>query len=507
MAEVRLSIGSVNITNYLRVDIRYTDDPVAIVDTKLFAPGDIDPVMNIVFFDIDPKPVFVDVRDTDGGADPGELLTTFQANVGNKVTAFERRLYRVGGSQMENDILIDPEPGGREITDPYFDGKLVSGLFKEGFRYLKEWKSGEPFNAHEWRRVGNSLQYLNPENGEMDGPVFYEGEVWVVDITYLIDQFAGSDNERAISWADIIADISLSVVNRRRVNVIDASSARITITAEVLASVPEGEWWEFINNSGSQHQALFVTQGGDPIRYMKSDRQRFVIGIGESFKVAKKGTRYEVLHADPGRRMVGQFFKSYANVEPNALLCNGSQYSGDDYPSVWDYIMSLPVNFAINSATVLEGREACWYYWESGGNKYFRTPNRQNGFGRNLKNFTSRGTDADRKTKLSSSELTWDYPGGKQDERIGKHRHWVIVPTDHGGESFLPQPTKITATIRSWHKPGSGKESYYLVGNGSEPTTSRTSQGHIQKGLSEESCEDLVENVPANYGEFEFVRI
>lgn len=493
MANVFLSIGQVNITGYMLIVLRYTDDPNAEVDRDVIAPGDIGPVNNVTFNGLQPKPVFVDVRESPDGTALGTLLSTFQVNITEKVNVLERRFYTVGGSNIG-----DPLPGTYVLDDPYFDGKVVSGVFREGFRHLME--------GEEWQRDGTEIQLLNPDTHMMDGPVFNPGEVYIVEISYLQDRNANISQEGFTSFSEITTNTTLTSANRQKVNVINASANVITINLESVASLPEGDWYEFITNDGSQKQVIIKCNGADSIRYAKIDRDHITLGVGEFLRLAKYNGLWEVVRIHSNAQEVGRFFKSYRPTELNALLCNGALYNGADYPRILHFIKSLPANFVITDSGITSLgwspdslKSACWHYWNDGVNEWFRVPDKQNLFGRNLKQFVFRGTDSTR---------YHDYPGGIQTEDIGKHIHYTAVDNDYSSGS-TPSAlgrtiSAVMAFMRAYTRTsGTGNQSYELLGSTSKPTVSPTSDPLIDRGMMTPGEETR----PRNFGEYEFVKI
>jgi len=493
MATVKLVIAQLGITNYMMVRLFYTDAPAAEVARQTIAPADLEANNPIVFTSILAKPAWVVVSESIDGTDPGVEQGRYVQDVTDKTFVIEEYFYTVGGFEVE-----DPADGSTELTDTYFEGKVVASLFMQGFRPLKELKTGVPLNGHEWKRVDNTIQILNPETGSMDGPVFRNGEVYVVTITYLQDIIAGDSSAQPLSFVDITESITLTSTNRRKENVIEAATTKITITLEPLATLVDGEYYDFVTNSGSQYQAVIQRSGSDVIRFNNSNKTRVVLGTSEYLRIAKKGTRFEIMRSHENMQKVGQKFTGMNSTYMNAMLYDATLRDGDEYPRAWDFIISLPAGFAINDSNIMNvgwsptsGREACWYYYESGGVKYFRTPNTQNIFSRSLNSFSSRGTDPER---------PYDYPGGTMAEQVGKHRHFTLVNSGEANGSFpfdRGSAPSVSNSMKVWwnKSSGEGKESYYLDASASEPTVSRTSEG------------TGTETRPRNYGEFEFVCI
>ncbi len=73
-----------------------------------------------------------------------------------------RRYYICGGNNEG-----DPPVGGTSITDTYFIGRSVTGVFKEGFRYF--------IPGVEWNIVGDTVNVLN-------GTTFQRDEVFIVEV-------------------------------------------------------------------------------------------------------------------------------------------------------------------------------------------------------------------------------------------------------------------------------------------------------------------------------------
>lgn len=73
-----------------------------------------------------------------------------------------RRYYITGGNNVG-----DPAVGDTSITDTFFDGKRITGVFKEGFRYLVP--------SYEYEVVGDTVKVTN-------GSDFRGGEVFVVEV-------------------------------------------------------------------------------------------------------------------------------------------------------------------------------------------------------------------------------------------------------------------------------------------------------------------------------------
>ncbi|MBX3253911.1 MAG: hypothetical protein KF862_07185 [Chitinophagaceae bacterium] len=506
MVNQPIIISTIATTKHIIAVLYYNNDPLIEVARVVKAPGDDN--TNYMFVGVNPGAATVRWYESDNGTDLTTALGSFQLNISEKKAVLEERFYYVDRGRVDEDgNVYDPISGERSFTDSYLDGKILTSLNKRG--------SGPTEEGIEWIREGNTVTILNPENQEPDGPVFAENDVWVGMISYLQEVIIQTPQQK-VYYDEITEDTVLTYSHRNKWLYLKGSSTRLKLTAESIGTIPDGDWYGVICNGGNQFQTVFEAEDGDAINVNGQDKPRVVIGRFERWKIFKRGSKFEILEGLDFLPKIGSFFKSYMASHINALWTDGLPRNGDDYPRIYDIIQDMPSTVAINSPTVVQGKEASWYWWESGGNKYFRTPNKQNGFGRNLKSFENPGTDITRKYPTISGDtvvdLVNDYPGGRQYEEIGPHRHFIIVPSGQKNSQFPYERgglmNKMKALLMWWEKSGGGAEGYYTDGSDSEPSVGRTSSGHIQKGtqLSPVYVANN-ENRPTNHGEYEFVWI
>lgn len=416
MGQIRLGIGQVNITNYLIGVARKTTTPLAIEAQESYSPPH-PATRNVVIpavGDIDPVIYFVDFYESSNGTSLDLLLTQFVYDLKNKVVIAERRFYVVGGPGA-----TDPAVGQQQLIDPYLDGKTISGVFKEGFRYLRP----NTENIVEW-------QPLTGGGIELQNSIFFaQDEVWVVEISYLADQTLISTGGFYSGIETISTDTTLAILHRnKRLRCERYDSLKLVVTLEAVASVPEGTFLHFTCNNGIQNQTRILPNGSETIIFNGEDYTELSIGKGEYVRIVKINGFWEVELAHSFLLMVGERFAGTWKDHPSTKPEDGTLFDGDEWPRMWWWISNkLPSTHKIMDDTVTGGgythpSDKVGLFVVHSTLKKFRVPNSQNISERGLKNFSSYGTDAER---------AYDYPGGFQDEMIGPHTH--PLPRDGAG--------------------------------------------------------------------------
>lgn len=421
MGQIRLGIGQVNIVDYLKVIARKTTTPLVIEAQETYAPPQ-PTTRNVVVpavGDIDPVIYYVDIRESADGVSLGLLLAQFVYDLKNKFLIAERRFYKVNGSGP-NDPVSDQDT----LTDPYFDGKTISGLFKEGFRYLM---TPDLANKEFDLVTGGGIKLR-------DGKQFSDQEVWMVEISYLGDQsIAGGGAGLYSGVITITADTVLNNTHRgKRLKCESNASARLVVTLEDIVTVPDGAFYHFTSNGGNQFQTKILPAVGQTITYNGEGYTEMTLSKGEYIRIEKVGAIWEATLVHPGVLQVGERFGGTWKDHPNTKPENGTLYDGDDWPRPWWWIKNkLPASHYIIDDNVINGgythpagKEGLFVIHSS--QKKFRMPHTQNLSERGLKNFTAYGTDGER---------IYDYPGGVQNEMVGPHTH--SLPRDASGSSNI----------------------------------------------------------------------
>lgn len=416
MGQIKLTIGQVNITNHLIIVARKTTTPLVEEAREAFAPPH-PATQNVVVpavGDIDPVVYYIDAYESSDGVALDLLLSQFVYDLKNSIVIAERRFYVVGGPGSN-----DPAADQQILTDAYLDGKTISGVFKEGFRYLRP----DTENIVEWEPVtGGGI--------ELQGDLYFSsGEVYVIEISYLADQ-AQVSSGGMYSGVDLIdTDTTLSSSNRnKRLRCHAAASNTLVVTLESVALVPDGTFYHFTSNAGMQNQTRLLPAGSETVLYNGENYPELSFGKGEFIRIVKVGSIWEVEMAHDNILRVGERFAGTWKDHPSTKPEDGTLYDGDEWPRIWWWIKNkLPSTHYVTDDQVTDIT-----YSHSAGRlgqfvihstlKKFRLPTSQNISERGLKNFSTYNADGER---------IYDYPGGVQDEMVGPHTH--SLPRDSSG--------------------------------------------------------------------------
>lgn len=422
MAVASLSVGQVNITDYLMIRARKCSNPTVIAAS---IPSFIPPAgqINITFPNLEAVPHYIDFRESPDGVAIGNLLATFVYDVKNQQILAEIRYYKVDGGGAN-----DPVSNQDTLTDAYLDGKTIFSVSKDGYGRPMV-PPTESYKEYDFV-AGGGIKLLN-------GQVFTQFEVIVIWISYIVNNPGGGGSGSGGGF-DGVATINNSTTlsdayYNKRIKC-EALGTRLVITMPQLADIPDGTNFYFTTNKGSQFQTRFITQGGELFEHAGSDVQELSLGKGEYIHYIKYGLRFEVHAAHTNVLNVGQKRSARWIGHLNTLPDNDALKDGDDWPRIWYHIKNdLPADHKIiaTDATIAAlvrpaGKEALFII--SSDSKKFRMPNAQGWAERGLKSFTVYGADGDR---------TYDYPGGTQPGKVGQHTHPIDIGNGAGG-SVMP---------------------------------------------------------------------
>lgn len=417
MGQVRLGIGQVNITNTLIGVVRKTTTPLVIEAQESYAPPH-PTTRNVVIpavGDIDPVIYYVDFYESANGISFDLLLAQFVYDLKNQVIISERRFYVVDGPGA-----TDPPANQDILADAYLDGKTISGVFKEGFRYLRPSTEQVP----EWQtHAGGGIELLN-------SIIFSGGEVYSIEISYLA-------NQTQIIGGGLYTGVELIAVNttlnsghrNKRLRCEASGTVTLVATMEALASVPDGTFYHFTSNGGLQNQTRILPDGTETIKYNGENYPEIWIGKGEYVRITKTGSFWEAEMAHHNILQVGEKVTATWKDHPSTKPEDGALYDGDEWPRPWWWIKTkLPSTHYIIDDNVIDlgythPSDKLGLFVVHSTQKKFRMPNTQNISERALKNFTSYGVDAQR---------LYDYPGGIQTESIGPGKVRTVSFTGQG---------------------------------------------------------------------------
>lgn len=338
MAEVSFTISAVpGLTNDLIAVIYKTTDPGAEIDRVLLDDDHSSPV-NVQFSDLDPGVYIVKIHESPDGTTLANLRHDFWVDANTNTILFERRFYRVNGGGDN-----DPTSGTTAITDPYFDGKTISGVFQEGYRYLKP--------EEEWEQdTGGVLQFLNDINSGSqitNNP----DQIWMVEIQFPTTPPAGSNNA---PFTDIVLEsgnVTLDSSYDNKTILGTSAGNKQTLTSRAISSIPEGRGFLIIHDSSSAVNLIFKAQSGEVIRFRQADVNQVVLGKGEWIKAIRKGSKLYVIEYQGQWDRVGDI-EPARQASANRLLCDGTtEYDLNVYVRLNDYINSLPVAQVVSYAT------------------------------------------------------------------------------------------------------------------------------------------------------------
>lgn len=319
MGEIRLSVGQINITDYLIINIREVDNPIPIVDF-LVVPPPVPAVQNLLFSGLNDVVHYVDFRDSVDGIDPGTLLATYVYDVATGTLIAERRFYTVGGPGT-----YDPLVGGTTITDPYFVDKSVYGVFKEGFRFLKP--------SSEWTIAGDTITLLV-------GGEFFVDEVISVEINFTVNQSAQSAKQFPDDVIAITVNTTLNTTHYKKLLEINSGATILTLTTPDIITIPDKTMFGINTDNGTQRYCTLVITNG----YMLIggvQRTSVYIGRGEELVFIKKGGYFRVLSWSPGNHArVGAI--ELGDAAPlNSVPETGGWKAIADYPRLFYWFVNI----------------------------------------------------------------------------------------------------------------------------------------------------------------------
>jgi hypothetical protein len=423
--DLKLVLGTVNYTDYLRVSAAKVSDPV----TEVFVDYINTPITNLAFVipGLDPVNYYVRFRDAPTIGSLGTLVSEAFVNAQTGEFLYERRFYTIGAL-----------PGGASstvntLTDTYLVNKNVTGVFKEGFRYLEMGGVEATFNDATGQISLSTTDFSAPEKFIVEIKYNAGGTVAATAST----PFTGTITVTAASYA-------ISAVDKSKRFCLDCAGTVQAVTLPALSGLATGDFVILEHKrDGLQAQSKVLTAGTDKILWNGLNigtnlLSELWVSKGQSLYLRKEGSNWEVIgdyQVRVGERMAAGF-KDHCQWLPE----NGALLDGDEYPSQYWWIRNvLPGTHYITDDTVVSGGYAhpagkVGQYVIHSTLKKFRLPNTQGMVEKGLKNFTAYGTDANRTT---------DYPGGWQDSR---NKEYTDVVGSSEGTSLAPDAVDTVDT-------------------------------------------------------------
>lgn len=412
---LKVVLGTVNYNDYLRVSVAKVSNP----GTEVFVEYINVPVSNytLVIPNLDPDNYYLTFRDAPDTLSLGTLVSQAFVNAMTGEFEYERRFYEVGA--LPGGVSIT----GKVLNDPYLVGKNVTGVFKEGFRYLVK------DTEYDFDDAAGDIELL---------PVAFDfstGEVFAVEIKYNVG-YSGSTTAAGIFTATIsvtAATYTISGSDAGKRFSLDCAGAKQEVTLPPLSSIAAGQivYLEH-KRSGVQAQTRVKTSGSDRIYFNglntgSPELSEVWVAKGESLYLRKEGSYWEIIFdysgARVGERMAGTFIG-----QPNYVPEMGQLLDGDEYPALYWWIRNvLPNTHYVTDNAVTSGgyvhpagKEGLFVIHST--DKKFRLPNTQGLAERGLLDFDSYGADTGR---------VYDYPGGVQNGQVGQFTETIQVPKGH----------------------------------------------------------------------------
>lgn len=389
------------ITNYFIAVLYKTTNPAAIYGAPLHLGNDHSAPANIVFNDLDGGIYIVKVHESVDDATLGNLRHDFNVNAWINKVLSEQRFYHVDGGDT-----YDPVDGSTNITDPYFDGKSISRIFQEGYRFLKR--------TVEWRQdTGGILTLLNDINSGSQ-ITNNSNEVWTVDIDYtVINADTTPSDDTFTDIINVTADFTLDGTMYGKTIAAAAVLTKLTVTTPALGGSTEKRGYEVMHDGGNAPNIKVKAAVGEVFRFRCADVNYILLGKGEYVKFVKKivgltSKWYVIDYRGQWDRIGEQVSADYQN--DNSLMMDGGDFDGTVYIRPYEFIRDkIPLGQKTDYATWAGSASKQGLYAIDTAAQTFRAPLR---LGKSTK-FVSNvgGADALRPDNV---------PGGFQAEQVGE---------------------------------------------------------------------------------------
>lgn len=387
MADIKLSLGQVNITDYLIVRIREVAAPSAIVDQQSFGPAP-SGAINVFFANVNPVTHYVDFYESSNGTILTSLLAIYTVDARTNQLIYERRFYVIG-------VTAGTTAGLPTIIDSYLNGKTIAGFAQRAF--------GAMIPTVEWSFSGTTITNLIGPNAD--------GDTYYVDITYLQPVTVNSNKQFFSGIKTLTTNTALDNTyynNRIRVN------GGNSHTLPDAGTVPDGTMFYFISQQLGIPQAK-VSSASSFLQPWGTLTEVWM-GKGEHLwleKVTISGTPYyEVVNGHDNLQLVGQRFSGTSTQSLNVLPEDDNTHNAVDYPRLWWWLNNkADAGTVVVDDSLTRPANKHGLFIISPTNQTFRMPNTQGLSEKGLVNFSSFGGDSTR---------AYDYPGGYQADQVGE---------------------------------------------------------------------------------------
>lgn len=381
------------------------------------------------FSDVDPGVYNVKHYTSSDGSTLETLTKDFFCDAVTNEVLYERLFYTVDGGDP-----VDPVSGTNYIEDTYLDGKTVTGVFQEGYRYLQdgvEWSQG----------VGGRINFLGSITNN-------SGQVWVVEVSYTGASTTVGVNDTFASIVAVTANVTLDSTYYNNTIMVAPTGNKQTTTLPLIGAVPNGKGFVIVHDKGNAPNVVVKAQTGEVIRWMGADKNQVILGIGEVIKIIKSGSKYYAQPIHGQWERVGEFIGWHTGTKTNGVALDSTEYDLTVYLRLKEFIDTLSpsqvVDYATYDSTVTINGETVkhkqGFFAVDTLNNKAKVPNLLNKHVRYLKNIG--GADATRYDNVA---------GGYQHDAMRDHYHNGLEAenTSHGGSSSVQAGPNVKLLVNT----------------------------------------------------------
>lgn len=403
---LKVSLGTVNFTDFLRVTAEKVSNPGVIVyETYIDTP-----VLNYNFIipNLDPENYIIKYYDAPTNPSVGLLRLELIVNALTNEYAYGRLFYYVGAGG------VNPVDGSNSFTDPALALGTITGIFKQGESYR------DPATEYSINTAGDTVT--------LTSDIFNLDEKVAVEIKYPVGVASSGNSGIYSGRVDVTASTyTVLAANKSKRHRLVGTTAAQVITLPSLTVLAQDSQFLFDNTCGGvAKQVTILIAGTDRINFNGfsntiTDLTEIWVSKGEVLLLSKIDNKWELVLDYKGTD-VAQRFSSQFIGHQNTLPEDGSLYNSNEYPRLAWYIKNILPNTHFFIDDTIEN--PAWSHPTTGinANKYgqfvfksdyskFRMPNTQGLTEKGLKDFDNYGTDTGRLV---------DYPGGFQAEQVGQ---------------------------------------------------------------------------------------
>lgn len=358
--------------------------------------------VNQQFSNLNPGTYIVKIYQSTDGTTLGTIQHDFWIDANSNQVFFERIFFTVGGGGAN-----DPIDGDASYINTYLNGKVITGVFQEGFRYLKPTTEYTEYTGGGITLVGRTYSDL---------------QTWSVDISYLVASTTLSPDDTYANIISVPGNLTVGSAHYNAALYCSAAATTQTLTFPFISSVPDNKAFLPVHDGGSQVNVKLVCQTGEFFRFRGANINVLYLAKGEYVKIIKKGTSYYVVEYRGQWDRIGEAVDSDYLID-NALVMNGAEYDGLVYQRAYDFIVNrIPSGQKVDKATWLATPTKQTLFGVDLINSKFIVPNRLNLSKRNIESLS--GTDTNRADNV---------PGGFQDQDLMPHAHPLGIGNGVGG--------------------------------------------------------------------------